>query len=120
MHVSPILFLLFVNILLLIFGCFLDAISITLITIPILLPVLQHMGISLIHFGIILTVNMEVGCITPPVGLNLFVISGATRAPLTEVIRGSFPFVIIGFIQIALITYVPQFVLFLPNLIMQK
>jgi C4-dicarboxylate transporter DctM subunit len=120
MHVSPILFLLFINILLLIFGCFLDAISITLITIPILLPVLQHMGINLIHFGIILTVNMEVGCITPPVGLNLFVISGATRAPLAEVIRGSFPFVIIGFIQIALITYVPQFVLFLPNLIMQK
>jgi len=120
MHLSPILFLLFINILLLVFGCFLDAISITLITIPILLPVLQHMGIDLVHFGIILTVNMEVGCITPPVGLNLFVISGATRTPLAEVIRGSFPFVIIGFIQIAIVTYIPQFVLLLPTLMMPK
>lgn len=120
MNLPNVVFLLFINILLLIFGSFLDAISITLITIPILLPVLQHLGINLVHFGIILTVNMEVGCITPPVGLNLFVISGATRVPLAEVIRGAFPFVIIGFIQIAIITYVPQFVLFLPNLIMSR
>ncbi len=118
MNLSPYLFLLLVNILFLILGAFLDAVSVTLITIPILLPVLQHMGIDLVHFGIILTVNMEVGCITPPVGLNLFVLSGATRAPLSEIIRGAFPFVIIGFIQIAIITYIPQFVLFLPNMLM--
>lgn len=120
MNLSPLLFLFFINILLLIFGTFLEAISITLITVPILLPVLQHLGIDPIHFGIILTVNMEVGCITPPVGLNLFVLSGATRAPLSEIIRGAFPFVIIGFIQIAIITYLPQFVLFLPNFLMAK
>jgi len=118
LNLSPYLFLLFVNILFLIMGAFLDAVSVTLITIPILLPVLQHMGIDLVHFGIILTVNMEVGCITPPVGLNLFVLSGATRAPLSEIIRGAFPFMIIGLIQIAIITYIPQFVLFLPKLLM--
>ncbi|MCJ7593797.1 MAG: TRAP transporter large permease [Desulfobacterales bacterium] len=118
LNLSPYLFLLFVNILFLILGAFLDAVSVTLITIPVLLPVLQHMGIDLVHFGIILTVNMEVGCITPPVGLNLFVLSGATRAPLSEIIRGAFPFVIIGLIQIAIITYMPQFVLFLPKLLM--
>jgi C4-dicarboxylate transporter DctM subunit len=118
MSLSPFLFLLFVNILFLILGAFLDAVSVTLITIPILLPVLQHMGIDLVHFGIILTVNMEVGCITPPVGLNLFVLSGATRAPISEIIRGAFPFMLIGLIQIAIITYIPQFVLFLPRLLM--
>ena len=120
MNLSPILFLLFINILLLIFGTFLEAISITLITVPILLPVLLHLGIDPIHFGIILTVNMEVGCITPPVGLNLFVLSGATRTPLSEIIKGAFPFVLIGLIQIAIITYVPRFVLFFPDLVMPK
>lgn len=118
MNLSPFLFLLFVNILFLILGAFLDAVSVTLITIPILLPVLQHIGIDLVHFGIILTVNMEVGVITPPVGLNLFVLSGATRAPISEIIRGAFPFMLIGLIQIAIITYLPQFVLFLPRLLM--
>jgi len=120
MNLSPVLFLLFINILLLIFGTFLEAISITLITVPILLPVLLHLGIDPIHFGIILTVNMEVGCITPPVGLNLFVLSGATRTPLSEIVKGAFPFVLIGLIQIAIITYVPRFVLFFPDLVMPK
>ena len=118
LHLSPLLFLLLINIILLIMGTFLEIVSIILITLPILLPLLQHLGIDLIHFGIIMTVNMEVACITPPVGLNLFVLSGATRAPLSEIIRGAFPFVLIGFVQIAIITYVPEFVLFLPNLLM--
>lgn len=118
MNLSPFLLLLFINILFLILGCFLDAVSITLITVPILLPVVQHMGIDLVHFGIILTVNMELGAITPPVGLNLFVLAGATRAPLSEVIRGAFPFMFLDLIQLAIITYVPQFALFLPNLLM--
>ena len=118
LELSPLLFLFIINILLLFLGTFLEGVSITLISIPILLPVLKHLGIDLIHFGIILTVNMEVACITPPVGLNLFVLSGATRAPLSEVIRGALPFVLIGFIQIAIITYFPAVSLFLPNLLM--
>ena len=118
LNLSPFLLLLLINILFLLLGAFLDAVSIMLITVPILLPVVQYMGIDLVHFGIILTVNMELGAITPPVGLNLFVLSGATRAPLSEVIRGSFPFMFLDLIQLAVITYVPQFVLFLPNLLM--
>jgi C4-dicarboxylate transporter DctM subunit len=118
MNLSPFVLLLFINILFLILGCFLDAVSIMLITVPILLPVVQHLGIDLVHFGIILTVNMELGAITPPVGLNLFVLAGATRAPLSEVIRGAFPFMFLDLIQLAIITYIPQFVLFLPNLLM--
>jgi C4-dicarboxylate transporter, DctM subunit len=118
LNLSPFLFLLVVNVLFLVLGCFLDAVSITLITVPILLPAVKHMGIDLVHFGIILTVNMELGAITPPVGLNLFVLSGATRAPLSEVIRGAFPFFFLDLIQLSIITYVPQFSLFLPKLLM--
>jgi C4-dicarboxylate transporter DctM subunit len=117
---SPIMFLIFINILLLILGMFLEVVSIMLITLPIIMPVLQHLGIDLIHFAIIMTVNMEVALITPPVGLNLYVLSGVAKAPLGEVTRGAFPFVILGFIEIAIITYWPQFSLFLPNLIMGK
>jgi C4-dicarboxylate transporter DctM subunit len=118
MNLSPFMFLLVINVIFIILGCFLDAVSITLITVPILLPAVQHMGVDLIHFGIILTVNMELGAITPPVGLNLFVLSGATRAPLSEVIRGAFPFFFLDLIQLSIITYIPQFSLFLPSLLM--
>lgn len=120
MNLSPLMFLVFINILILILGAFLEGVSITLILVPVLLPILEHMGIDLIHFAVILTVNMEVAMLTPPVGMNLFVISGASRAPLSVVIRGSLPFVIIGFFQIALVTYFPSISLFLPNLIMPR
>lgn len=120
MNLSAIVFLILINIFLLFLGTFLEVVSIMLITLPIMIPVLQHLGIDLIHFGIIFTVNMEVAMITPPVGLNLFVLSGASRVPLHEVVRGVYPFVILGFIQILIVTYVPEFCLFIPNLIMPK
>ncbi|MBW2308140.1 MAG: TRAP transporter large permease [Deltaproteobacteria bacterium] len=120
MNLSAIYFLIFVNILLLVLGMFLEVVSIMLITLPIILPVLIHLGIDPVHFGIIMTVNMEVALITPPVGLNLYVLSGVARAPLSEVTRGAFPFVILGFIEIAIVTYWPQFCLFLPNMLMPK
>ena len=91
-----------------------------LITLPVLLPILIYLGIDLVHFGIIMTVNMELALETPPVGLNLYVISGVARAPLSEVIRGTYPFTLVGLIQLAIVTYWPQFCLFLPNLIMAK
>jgi len=117
---KPIFFLVFINILLLFLGMFLEVVSIMLITLPVILPVLLHLGIDPIHFGIIMTVNMEVALITPPVGLNLYVLSGVSRAPLAEVVRGAFPFVILGFIEIAIVTYWPAVSLFLPNLVLGK
>jgi C4-dicarboxylate transporter DctM subunit len=120
MHLSPLVFLLFVNIILLVLGMFLEVVSVMLITLPIILPVINILGIDLIHFGIIMTVNMEVALITPPVGLNLYVISGVARAPLAETIRGVFPFMILSIIQLAIITYWPAYTLFLPNLLMPR
>lgn len=113
-------FLLSVNIALLILGCLLEVVSIMLITLPIILPVIKALGIDLVHFGIVMTLNMEIALITPPVGLNLYVISGVAQAPLAETIRGITPYIIITIIQLALITYWPAYTLFLPNLLMPR
>jgi C4-dicarboxylate transporter DctM subunit len=118
LKLSPYLFLLFINIILLIMGMFLEVASIMLITLPIMLPVVRLLGIDPIHFGIVMTVNMELALETPPVGLNLFVISGVAKAPIWETIRGTFPFTCLGFIQLAIVTYWPDFCLFLPRLLM--
>ena len=120
MNLNAFWFLLAVNIALLILGCLLEVASIMLITLPIILPVIRALGIDLIHFGIVMTLNMEIALITPPVGLNLFVISGVAKAPLAEAIKGVAPFIIITIIQLALITYWPAYTLFLPNLVMPR
>jgi C4-dicarboxylate transporter DctM subunit len=110
-------FMLIVNLMFFVMGTFLEAIAIMLITLPILLPILKGMGISPIHFAIIMTINMELAMITPPVGLNLFVVSGVTRAPLGEAVKGVLPFIflmiavlflVIGFEDISM--YLTQFV----------
>jgi len=120
MKLTAFWFLLAVNIGLILLGCLLEVVSIMLITLPIILPVIRALGIDLIHFGIVMTLNMEVALITPPVGLNLYVISGVAKAPLAETIRGVFPYIIITIIQLGLITYWPAYTLFLPNLVMPR
>lgn len=120
MKLTAFWFLLAVNIALLILGCLLEVVSIMLITLPIILPVIKALGIDLIHFGIVMTLNMEVALITPPVGLNLYVISGVAKAPLAETIKGITPYIIITIIQLGLITYWPTYTLFLPNLLMPR
>jgi C4-dicarboxylate transporter, DctM subunit len=110
-------FLLFVNLLMIVLGMFLDAIAVILIVVPVVLPVLDALQIDKIHFGIVMVVNMEIAFLTPPIGLNLFVLSSISRAPLTEAIKGVAPFIVlmIGFLM--LITYVPEISLWLPNLV---
>jgi len=120
LKLSPYTFLFLINVILLIMGMFLEVASIMLITLPIMLPVVRLLGIDPIHFGIVMVVNMELALETPPVGLNLYVISGVAKAPLWEVIKGTFPFTCLGLIQLAVITYWPAFSLFLPNLLMSK
>ncbi|OLO03853.1 MULTISPECIES: TRAP transporter large permease [Salinicola] len=112
---SPITFLLVVNIVLLVAGSFMEPSAIILILAPILFPVAVQLGIDPIHFGIIMVVNMEIGLVTPPVGLNLFVASAVTGMPLTRTIRAATPwlFLLLGFLL--LVTYVPFLSLGLPN-----
>jgi len=118
LKLSPYLFLFFINLFLLFMGMFLEVASILLITLPILLPLIGVVGIDPIHFGILMIVNMELALETPPVGLNLFVISSVAKAPLWETIKGTFPFTCLGFIQLGIVTYWPDFSLFLPRLLM--
>jgi len=118
MGLSPWMFLVVVNILLLIAGNFMEPSSILLITAPILFPVAMKLGIDPIHLGIIMTVNMEIGMITPPVGLNLYVASGISNMGLTEVTKAAAPWILVMLAFLILITYVPAISLWLPNLLM--
>lgn len=108
-------FIIGVNIMFFILGMFLDAVSIILITLPILLPILMLFDINLIHFAIIMTINMELAMITPPVGLNLFVVSGITREKIGEVVLGVLPFFVLLFIGLVLVIIFPQISLSLIN-----
>lgn len=110
-------FLLVMNILLLIIGCFLEVVGTLLLVMPILAPVLGPLGVDPVHFGIIFTHNMEVGLVHPPVGLNLYVLSTISDAPIGEVIRGILPFLVILLLVLAVITYWPPLTMWLPNLV---
>ncbi|MFA5913202.1 MAG: TRAP transporter large permease [Burkholderiales bacterium] len=114
-HFAKWQFLLMINVLLLVLGCFLEVIATLLLVLPILAPVLQSMGVDPVHFSIIFTHNMEIGLVHPPVGLNLYVLSTISTAPIGEVIRGILPFLILLLAVLMIITYVPQLTLWLPN-----
>jgi C4-dicarboxylate transporter DctM subunit len=111
------MFLVIVNVLLLLAGNFMEPSAIILIMAPILFPIAVQLGIDPIHLGIIMVVNMEIGMLTPPVGLNLFVTSGITGRSMGWVIKACLPWLslLLGFL--ILITYVPQISLFLPEYI---
>jgi len=115
-NVGPIMFLVIVNILLLLMGQFMEPSSIVMITVPLLLPLIYALGIDPIHFGVILVINMEIGMITPPVGLNLFVAAGMTGLSMKDVVMASLPWVMVLFVGLILITYVPIISLWLPQL----
>jgi len=114
---SPWMFLIVINVLLLIGGSFMEPSGLLLIVAPIIFPIATELGIDPIHLGIIMVVNMEVGMITPPVGLNLFVLVGITDMSLLQVVKTIVPWLLILLTFLFLITYVPQISLFLPNLL---
>lgn len=114
---EPWMFLIVVNLLLLIGGSFMEPSGLLLILAPILFPIAVQLGIDPIHLGIIMVVNMEVGMITPPVGLNLFVIVGITDMKISEVIKAALPWLVVLLTFLLIITYVPAVSLFLPNLL---
>ena len=115
--VQPWMFLLVVNIVLLIAGAFMEPSAIILILAPILFPIAVQLGIDPIHLGIIMVVNMEIGLITPPVGLNLFVTSAVTGMPLSAVIRAALPWLMILLAFLMVITYVPSVSMGLPRML---
>lgn len=105
---SPLGFLIGVNILLLIVGCFMDIMSAILVLAPLLAPMAVHFGINPIHFGILMIVNLEIGYLTPPVGVNLFVASSIFKEPLGAVIRSALPLVMVLLVGLVIVTFVPS------------
>lgn len=108
-------FLIVVNIVLLIAGNFMEPSAITLIMAPIFLPIAIQLGIDPIHLGIIMVVNMEIGMITPPVGLNLYVAAGITGRSIGWVINAALPWLTVLLAFLVLVTYIPQISLILPE-----
>lgn len=117
-EIKPWQFLLFVNIILIFLGMFLEVFSILLIMVPIVLPLLEPLGIDPIHFGVMLVINMELALMSPPVGLNLFVISNISNIPLNQVLRGTMPFFGLMVLMLIVVTYIPIVSLWLPNFLM--
>lgn len=113
---SPAVFLMFTNILLLLVGCLLDGAPAVLLLAPILAPVASSYGIDPIHFGIVMCMNLTIGLITPPIGILLFVASNVTRTRLSVLYKSVWPFVVCAIAVLLIITYVPQTVTFIPNL----
>jgi TRAP-type C4-dicarboxylate transport system permease large subunit len=112
----PMGILILIYLLYIILGCFIDGMSAMILTLPTVLPIIITLGFDPIWFGVILTVLIEVGMITPPMGLNLFVIQGISKRSLTDVILGSVPFFLIMFVGIALFTIFPSIIMWLPTL----
>jgi len=111
-------FLIAVNILLLIGGQFMEPSGLLVIVAPVVFPIAMELGVDPIHLGIIMVVNMEIGMITPPIGLNLFVTSGITGMSLARVVKAAMPFVLVLMVFLVLVTYIPALSTALPYSIM--
>ena len=115
---GKIMFLVMVNLILLIGGQFMEPSGLIVIVAPLVFPIAIELGVDPIHLGIIMVVNMEIGMITPPVGLNLFVTSGVAGMPMMRVVRAALPFLAVLFVFLILVTYVPIISTWLPTLLM--
>jgi len=110
------LILLIMNILFLILGMLMDTNAIMLIFLPIVLPVVKAVGVDLVHFGVVVTLNLMIGLLTPPFGVLLFLLSGLTKVPIEDILREVFPYMMVLIFVLFLITYWEGLVMFLPNL----
>jgi C4-dicarboxylate transporter, DctM subunit len=115
-QMSPLLFLLIVNGLLLVLGCFLEGTTIILVILPVLLPTAQKLGVDPVHFGVIAVTNIMMGLVTPPYGLLLFMMSKIAEVPLRDIVVEVMPFLWVMGGALAVITLAPDFVLWLPRL----
>jgi tripartite ATP-independent transporter DctM subunit len=114
---TPTGFLILVNILLLLLGCVLEGTAILLIIVPVFIPTAQALGIDMVHFGVVVVVNIMLGLVTPPYGLLLFIMTNISGAPVKDIIKDAVPFIFWMVVCLMLITFVPELVLWLPRLL---
>ena len=115
MHFSKVQFLLMVNVLFLALGCFMDVSVLLLVFVPILLPIAKVLGIDLVHFGVVVVLNMMIGLIHPPFGMLLFVTNALTGIPIKDMMREGWPFLVMLLMLLLTMTLVPEIVLWLPQ-----
>jgi len=115
---DPTVILLMLNVILLVLGCFLETLSLMLLLVPVLLPLIKTLGIDPVHFGVMFTLNLMIGLITPPVSMSMFITCRIARIQVAEFAREIWPFVIALVAVLLMVTYFPAIVLFLPNLVM--
>ncbi|MGQ3029778.1 MAG: TRAP transporter large permease, partial [Ferrovibrionaceae bacterium] len=116
-NMTPALFLIFVNLLLLVLGCVLEGTAILLIIVPVFIPTAQSLGIDMVHFGVMAVFNIMLGLITPPYGLLLFIMANISGEPLRDIVRDSLPFLFAMIVALGIVTFVPETVLWLPRLL---
>jgi len=109
-------FLFIVNVLFLVLGMFMDTMAIMLVFIPMVLPIVNQLGIDLVHFGVVIVLNMMIGLLTPPYGVLLFIVSGISKTPLKDIIVETLPMTCTLIVLLLLMTYVPEIVLFVPRM----
>jgi C4-dicarboxylate transporter DctM subunit len=114
---EPWVFLLIVNVVLLILGTVMEPIPIMILTVPILFPVATQLGIDSVHFGVVVVLNLMIGSLTPPVGVNIFVTAAMAKVPVMRVARECMGFIWILILVLLILTYIPQFVLWIPQLL---
>lgn len=114
---NPVLMLLILNVLFLILGMFMETLAIMLIFLPIVVPIIQTVGIDPVHFGVVVVLNLMIGLLTPPFGMLLFLMSGLTKLPMADILRELVPYIVILIGCLFLISLVPQLVLFVPGLV---
>ncbi|HYL81546.1 MAG TPA: TRAP transporter large permease [Candidatus Acidoferrum sp.] len=115
---TPWVVLLIINVILLILGCFMEAIAIMLLTIPVFMPLIARVGVDPVHFGVVLTLNLMIGLLTPPVGMCLYAVSAISKVPLWPLAKELWPYIVALTVCLFLITYIPGLVLWIPNLVM--
>src|SRR5205085_12553647 len=113
-------FLVVVNLILLVFGCLLEGSTILLVVVPIFIPTAKALGIDLVHFGVVVVVNIMLGLLTPPYGLLLFVLANMTKQPLWSIVKEAAPFILVSILVLAIITVIPDSILWLPKLMGYK
>jgi C4-dicarboxylate transporter DctM subunit len=110
--------LLIVNVILLILGCFMEGIAIMLLTIPVFMPLVARVGVDPVHFGVVMTLNLMVGLLTPPVGMSLYAVSSISKVGIWPLARELWPYIVALTVCLFLISYIPGLVLWAPNLVM--
>jgi C4-dicarboxylate transporter DctM subunit len=114
-NLSPLEFLVLLNFMLLILGCFLDGLSKLVITLPLIYPISQSLGINPLHLAVLMTVNIELGVLLPPVGINLFVLSGISGLKIEAIVKALVPFYLFLIVALVMMTYFPDLSTWLPT-----